>query len=258
LEIVPKGKLIPSTCLALANISWCHRSGLAYTVSFLYFPVIQIYTAVLAFYLVSQATTKVSFDIVIDEDDMLSAASHNLGSTMILITLVATYGVHFVASLLYLDPWHVVTSFWAYFAGTTCGSNILMVYAFCNWHDVSIGTKPIDKSKNLPEAQTKRDEKSRFIEEMERPQVDIDSLFHATVKRALATFEEPPESEDKDADDIYKAFRTYLVALWVFSNLIMVLCIMSTGISQFCLLVSSQTQPPCLIFVLIPVPDIAG
>ncbi|CAI7647972.1 unnamed protein product [Penicillium manginii] len=211
-------------------------SGLAYTVSFLYFPVIQIYTAVLAFYLVSQATTKVSFDTVIDEDDMLSAASHNLGSTMILITLVATYGVHFVASLLYLDPWHVVTSFWAYFAGTTCGSNILMVYAFCNWHDVSIGTKPIDKSKNLPEAQTKRDEKSRFIEEMERPQVDIDSLFHATVKRALATFEEPPESEDKDADDIYKAFRTYLVALWVFSNLIMVLCIMSTGISQFCLL----------------------
>lgn len=169
---------------------------------------------------------------------MLSAASHNLGSTMIIITLVATYGAHLVASLFYLDPWHVATSFWAYFAGMTCGSNILMVYSFCNWHDVSIGTKVVDKSKNLPEAQTKRDEKSRFIEEMERPQVDIDSLFHATVKRALARFEAPPETEERDADDVYKAFRTYLVVLWVFSNLIMVLCIMSTGISRFCLNVS--------------------
>lgn len=172
------------------------------------------------------------------EHDMLSAASSTLGSSMILITLVATYGVHFVASLFYMDPWHVATSAWAYFAGTTCGPNILMVYSFCNWHDVSIGTKVVDKSKNLPEAQTKRDEKSRFIEELERPQVDIDSLFHSTVKRALATYEAPPESEERDVDDVYKAFRTYLVLLWVFSNLIMVLCIMSTGISRFCLSVS--------------------
>ncbi|KAJ5590268.1 Chitin synthase C [Penicillium hetheringtonii] len=211
-------------------------SALAYTFSFLYFPVIQVYTTVLAFYVVSQAATKFSFQFVVNDYDMLSASAHNLGSTMILMTLVATYGVHLLASILYMDPWHVATSSWAYFAGTTCGPNILMVYSFCNWHDVSIGTKVVDKSKSLPEAQTKRDEKSRFIEEMERPQVDIDSLFHATVKRALATFEEPPESDERDADDIYKAFRTYLVTLWVFSNLIMVLCIMSTGIDRFCLL----------------------
>ncbi|KAJ5103031.1 hypothetical protein N7532_003560 [Penicillium argentinense] len=210
-------------------------SRLAYTISFLYFPIIQVYTTVLAFYLVSQAKTKMSFNMVIAEDDMLSSASSDVGSSMILMTLVATYGVHVAASILYMDPLHVLTSTWAYFSGTTCVSNILMVYAFCNWHDVSIGTNVVDKSKSLPEAQTQRDEKSRFIEEFERPQVDIDSLFQATVKRALATFEAPPESEDRDVDDVYKAFRTYLVVLWVFSNLIMVLCIMSTGISRFCL-----------------------
>lgn len=208
----------------------------------------------------SQAATKFSFQFVVNDYDMLSASAHNLGSTMILMTLVATYGVHLLASILYMDPWHVATSSWAYFAGTTCGPNILMVYSFCNWHDVSIGTKVVDKSKSLPEAQTKRDEKSRFIEEMERPQVDIDSLFHATVKRALATFEEPPESDERDADDIYKAFRTYLVTLWVFSNLIMVLCIMSTGIDRFCLLVSFDTL--CLFTLpaleLTPGKDITG
>jgi chitin synthase len=178
--------------------------------------------------------------MVIAEDDMLSSASSDVGSSMILMTLVATYGVHVAASILYMDPLHVLTSTWAYFSGTTCVSNILMVYAFCNWHDVSIGTNVVDKSKSLPEAQTQRDEKSRFIEEFERPQIDIDSLFQATVKRALATFEAPPESEDRDVDDVYKAFRTYLVLLWVFSNLIMVLCIMSTGISRFCLNVGAR------------------
>lgn len=169
---------------------------------------------------------------------MQSAVWNNLGSSMVLIASVATYGAHLVASLLYMDPLHVLTSAWAYFAGTTCSSNILMVYAFCNWHDVSIGTKVADKSESLPEVQTKKDEKSKFIEELDRPQIDIDTLFQATVKRALASFEPPDDSNGKDVDDLYKAFRTYLVLLWVFSNLAMVLCIMSTGISSFCLSVS--------------------
>ncbi|KAJ5151104.1 Chitin synthase C [Penicillium canariense] len=210
-------------------------SRLAYIISFLYFPVVQVYTAVLAFYLVSQATTKIAFNSVLYEDAMQAAVWNNLGSSIILITLVATYGVHIIASIVYMDPLHVLTSAWAYFAGTTCSSNILMVYAFCNWHDVSIGTKVANKSELLPEAQTKKDEKSKFIEEVDRPQIDIDTLFQATVKRALATFEPPAESNGKDVDDLYKAFRTYLVLLWVFSNLIMVLCIMSISITRFCL-----------------------
>ena len=166
---------------------------------------------------------------------MLSGASYNLASSMILITLVATYGVHLVTSLFYMDLPHLLTSAWAYFSGTTCSPNILTVYAFCNWHDVSIGTKVVDKGQALPEAQTKNDAKSKFIEEVERPQVDIDSLFEATVKRALAAFEAPEESKGTDVDDLYKAFRTWLVLLWVFSNLIMVLCLMSTSVDRFCL-----------------------
>lgn len=198
-----------------------------------------VYTTILAFYLVSQASRKLEVNSVLYEDAMQSTAWNNLASSMVLITLLSTYGAHLVASLLYMDPLHVLTSTWAYFAGTTCSSNILMVYAFCNWHDVSIGTKVVDKSESLPEVQTKKDEKSKFIEELDRPQIDIDTLFQATVKRALASFEAPLESSGKDVDDLYKAFRTYLVLLWVFSNLVMVLCVMSTGISRFCLSVSS-------------------
>lgn len=130
------------------------------------------------------------------------------------------------------------TSSWAYFGGMTCSINILMVYAFCNWHDVSWGTKGSDKSEALPEAQTKKDDaKSNFIEEVDKPQADIDSQFEATVKRALAPFEEPDEKEEKSMDDSYKAFRTNLVLMWIFSNLILTLCITSEGIDRFCLTV---------------------
>jgi chitin synthase len=134
-----------------------------------------------------------------------------------------------------MDPWHCLTSAWAYFAGTTSSSNMLMVYAFCNWHDVSIGKKPVEKKSALPEAQTHKDDKNKFIEEVDRPQVDIDTIFQATVKRALASWDPPAEGDEIDIQDMYKAFRTYLVLLWVFSNLIMVLCMMSNSDQQLCL-----------------------
>lgn len=170
------------------------------------------------------------------------------GAGIVLIALVSTYGVYFLASFLYMDPWHMFTSSWAYFCGMTCAINVLMVYAFCNWHDVSWGTKGSDKSEALPEAQTKKDDaKSNFIEEVDKPQADIDSQFESTVKRALAPFVEPVEQDERSMDDSYKAFRTNLVLLWIFSNLVVVLCITSEGIKRFCLTVSElprMTSPP--------------
>ena len=155
-----------------------------------------------------------------------------------MIALVSTYGIYFLASFMYMDPWHMFTSSWAYFAGMTCSINILMVYAFCNWHDVSWGTKGSDKGDSLPTAETKKDDaKSNFIEEVDKPQADIDSQFESTVKRALEPWVEPEEQDERSMDDGYKAFRTNLVLIWIFSNLILVLCITSEGVSRLCLTV---------------------
>ena len=139
--------------------------------------------------MVSQASRKLVVHSVLHEDAMQSTVWDNLPSSIVLITLVSTYGAHLVTSLLHMDPLHVLTSTWAYFAGEVCSSNILMVCAFCNWHNVSIGTKVVDKSEFLPEVQTKKDKKSKFIKELGKPQIDIDTLFQATVKRVLASFE---------------------------------------------------------------------
>ncbi|KAL3484760.1 hypothetical protein BJX62DRAFT_243597 [Aspergillus germanicus] len=177
----------------------------------------------------------------------LSAHPNRLrGGGIVLIALASTYGIYILASILYLDPWHILTSSWAYFLGMTTSINILMVYAFCNWHDVSWGTKGSDKYDALPSATVQKDNtsKSNFIEEIDKPQADIDSQFESTVKRALAPWVEQRDggNNKRTADDSYRNFRTGLVCLWVFSNLLLALLITATGADRMCLSNTSTTR----------------
>jgi len=57
------------------------------------------------------------------------------------LALLATYGLYFISSFLHLQPSHMFTSFIQYLLLLPSFVNILMVYAFCNTHDVSWGTK---------------------------------------------------------------------------------------------------------------------
>ncbi|PLN74736.1 hypothetical protein BDW42DRAFT_181822 [Aspergillus taichungensis] len=210
-----------------------------YTLSFLYFSLVQFYVLIDSFYLVANAFTGGMLDFNLNEGALafLQSFFSSSGGGIVLIALVSTYGIYVLASVLYADPWHIITSAWAYFLGMTTSINILMVYAFCNWHDVSWGTKGSDKAEALPSAQTKKDDDSKhnFIEEVDKPQADIDSQFESTVKRALAPFSEPEEEGGTSLDDSYRNFRTVLVLLWVFSNLILSLLITATGIDRLCL-----------------------
>lgn len=134
----------------------------------------------------------------------------------------------------------MLTSIWAYVAGLTSSINILMVYAFCNWNDVSWGTKGSDKADSLPSAQTKKQGKDSrpFIEEVNKTQSDIDSQFETTVKLALSPFIEELPKDEKSLDDSYKAFRTKLIVLWTFSNALLCLCIASEGLDRIAFTVS--------------------
>ncbi|KAG2236413.1 hypothetical protein INT48_008395, partial [Thamnidium elegans] len=64
----------------------------------------------------------------------------------IVISMASTYGVFIVSGILFLDPYHMVTSFLQYFLLTPSYINILNTYAFCNTHDVSWGTKDLFSS----------------------------------------------------------------------------------------------------------------
>jgi len=140
---------------------------------------------------------------------------------IILLALASTFGAYIVASILYLDPWHLVTSFGQYLLMATSYINILNVYAFCNWHDVSWGTKGSDKADALPSAQsTKQSETdggaAAEVVEYELPQADIDGKFEKVVKKALQPYKEPKKDDKPSLEDAYKNFRTKLIILWIF------------------------------------------
>ena len=200
-------------------------SRITYIVSFVVFAIIQLYLIVLSFYLLGRA---LSGNAITDGIDDLSKFFGPDGVGVILIAVVATFGLYFIASFLYFDPWHMFTSFLQYLLLMPSFTNILNVYAFSNWHDVSWGTKGSDKAEALPSVQSKKEDgKQAVIEEVDLAQADIDSQFEAVVKRALAPPEVHVEDTKKSTDDAYKSFRTKLLSTWIFSNLVLIVVITS-------------------------------
>ena len=219
-------------------------SRVSYIMSFIYFGMVQTYISVLSVFLVVKAFTDPAAEI---SDGSPIDFWHSLfspgGTTIIIIALAATFGLYFVASFLYLDPWHMFTSFPQYLLLMSSYVNVLNVYAFSNWHDVSWGTKGSDKAEALPSATTKKDAggKATVVEEVDKPQVDIDSQFELTVKRALQPFVPKKEDTTKTLEDSYRSFRTRLVVCWIFSNALLAVAITSDSLDRFGFGVSHST-----------------
>jgi chitin synthase len=66
---------------------------------------------------------------------------NNVTVINIIVSVASTYGVYLLSSVLYLQPWHMITSFVQYLLLMPTYVNVLNVYAFCNTHDISWGTK---------------------------------------------------------------------------------------------------------------------
>ena len=234
----PKGYAVDRSSIDEDMLTQPRSSRWTYIISFLVFAVIQAYLIVLSLFLVVRALTgkqEEEIDTKNGLDDFFRTFFSSKSSGIILIALAATFGLYFVASFMYLDPWHMFTSFPQYLLTMSSYINILMVYAFSNWHDVSWGTKGSDKADVLPSAQTTKtgDGKAAVIEEPDKPQADIDSQFEMTVKRALEKYVEPVVVEKKTLEDSYKSFRTRLVTAWIFSNALLAVVITSESFDRF-------------------------
>ncbi|KAK9464315.1 chitin synthase-domain-containing protein [Lipomyces arxii] len=219
-----------SFILALGNRPKGSKVG--YYLAMVVFGVIQYYALIVSFMLVIQTLRAPDFTRPPGE----SFVTYFFSSVpvLIIVALSSTYGVYWIASLLYLDPWHVITSFGQYVFLMPSFTNILNVYAFCNWHDVSWGTKGSDTADALPSAQSKpaEDGRSAVVEEADMPQKDIDSLFEKTVHSALARYVPPANHNKLSLDDEYRNFRTNLVLAWILTNVVIVLAITSDSLAS--------------------------
>jgi len=148
-------------------------------------------------------------------------------STLI-VSMASTYVMWFVVSFVFLDPWHMFTSFIQYLIMTPTYINILNVYAFCNTHDLSWGTKGDTKGPDLGKVEIGKDGQMKIsIPDAQ----DLDTQYD----KELATFSDkykPPKKKDSPADqkkDYYAAVRSGIVLAWMFTNLALCTVVLQTG-----------------------------
>ncbi|KAF3023726.1 Chitin synthase, class 1 [Neopestalotiopsis sp. 37M] len=222
-------------------------SQMTYLVSFVVFGFIQLYIIILSFYLVARALSTPLGD-QIDVSSGAAFFQSMFGGTgvagVILLALLTIYGLNYVASFLYLDPWHMFHSFPQYIVLASTYINILMVYAFNNWHDVSWGTKGSNDTDKMPSANVITESGIEIVEEDEVQQVDIDQKFQDTVLRALSPVVTEEKPEEKEVDDTYKAFRTRLVVSWMLSNMLLVWVVTSDDFAFLGVAEASTTRTP--------------
>jgi chitin synthase len=147
----------------------------------------------------------------------------------LIISLASTYLLWFVVSFLFFDPWHMFTSFLQYLLLTPTYINILNVYAFCNTHDITWGTKGDDKAEKLPSATLKPGGKVDV--NIPTDDGDLNAQYEAEMRKIVS--KAPPEKREMSAsekqEDYYKGFRSSVVIFWLVCNFGLCAVVLSTA-----------------------------
>ncbi|KAJ3080204.1 Chitin synthase, class 2, partial [Rhizoclosmatium hyalinum] len=179
-------------------------------------------------------TIKVSIQVYIDSQpnglfDFVKYVATNSSFRDLVVSTLSTYALYLISSLMFLDPWHVFTCMLQYLFMIPAFCNILMVYAFCNIHDVSWGTKGITEASNLPAVTTSTNAAGEKIATVDLPEQNQDAdeyyagVLHKLDHEAAHLRDRKEDNTIKtDDDDFFKQFRTNTVLLWFFSNFILV------------------------------------
>ena len=185
-------------------------------------------TSMIMYGIIMAYTTFASVFIVVKQFE--TPASLTIGNnlfTNLIVSTCSTIGLYFLMSFLYLDPWHMFTSSAQYFALLPSYICTLQIYAFCNAHDVSWGTKG-DNVVHTDLGAAKSSKGSGVVElEMPSEQLDIDSGYDEALRNLRDRVEvaSPPTSEAQAQEDYYRAVRTYMVVVWMSCNAILAMAV---------------------------------
>jgi len=208
------------TCFLLSLGNRPQGAKWAYTLAFIGFGLITIYMTVSAFLLAYKGVESVA-----QSEGRAVQASDFFTNTIfrdIVLSLLATLGLYILSSLLFFDPWHMITSFLQYILMAPSYIAVLNVYAFANVHDVSWGTKGDHKVfTDLGVVSVSLGPNKNEVEvAVPTAETDINAAYEDAI-HVLST--KLPKAEQKpdpatQQEDYYKTFRTNVLLVWTLSN----------------------------------------
>ncbi|KKA27949.1 hypothetical protein TD95_001190 [Thielaviopsis punctulata] len=215
------------TCFVLAMGNRPAGSGKFYGIMVYFWAFIMIYLIFAAVYI---SVIAILTDIR-DEDGF------NLGDLMqnpvfynLIISVMSTYGLWLISSLLMFDPWHMLTSFVQYMLLTPTYTNVLNVYAFCNTHDVSWGTKGDDKPEKLPSVSTKDGQGKTDLPDEGDLNTQYERELSVFATKYIEEKKTPTAAQlDEQQMDYYRAVRSITVLCWMIMNFALVAVVLSTA-----------------------------
>lgn len=172
--------------------------------------------------------------IIVDVNDAdgfsLSDLFKNPVFYTLIVSVMSTYGIWLVASIIMFDPWHMITSFVQYMLLTPTYVNVLNVYAFCNTHDVSWGTKGDDKPDKLPTIETKDGQgQTERLDEADL-NVQYERELSAFRQKEVEVKKEPtPAQLQEEQLDYYRGIRSVVVLVWLVMNFALVAVVLSAA-----------------------------
>ncbi|MCO5598531.1 hypothetical protein L7F22_052628 [Adiantum nelumboides] len=150
-------------------------------------------------------------------------AQHDAIYSQMVFSVLATYGVYFLSSVIAMDPLHLITSFFQYLLLAPSYINVLNTYAFCNLHDFSWGTKGSTTMDNDLGTVTSTDQNGVVEVVLPTTQADIDSLYDKSLhnlrtRPMIIKGAEGWEEKELRRLDFYRNIRTDVLLAWSLSN----------------------------------------
>ncbi|UZJ53394.1 hypothetical protein CBS101457_002714 [Exobasidium rhododendri] len=151
---------------------------------------------------------------------------HSAIYSQMVFSVIATYGVYFMSSIIAMDPLHLLTSFLQYLLLAPSYINILNTYAFCNLHDFSWGTKGSTAADNDLGTVTSTNQKGVVEVLLPTTQADIDSLYDQSLNNLrtrpmIIKGQEGGEEKELRRLDFYRNIRTDVLLAWSLSNAVL-------------------------------------
>lgn len=199
-----------------------------YTVVVCFFAVLMAYLIFAAIYISVKA---VSYALCSNGGKLtLSLVFTNATFRDLVVSLCSTYALYFLMSFLYFEPWHMFTSFLQYMLISPSYINVLNVYAFCNIHDISWGTKG-DTAQKMDLGVAKTNQAGKLEVDIPTQELDIDSSYMNEINTLTtpATVEKrQPSKEDKETD-YYALVRSSVVLFWMLTNFVVIAVVLNAG-----------------------------